>query len=127
MLLLNFGHPLADAHLAAIRNLSGCELASVFPIAVHLDQARPFAEQVRELVDAVPLTTEQWQTAPLIVNPPTLAPVAAALIAEMHGRSGYFPTLVRLRPIADGIAPQFEVAELLHLQSLRDSARQRRT
>jgi hypothetical protein len=126
MLLLNFGHPLTDAHLARIRELAKREIERVIAVPTHLDHARPFDEQVRELLATVPLTPEQWQTTPLIINPPSLAPITAALLAEIHGRSGFFPTILRLRPIAGSVPPQFEAAELLNLQSIRDAARTRR-
>ncbi len=126
MLLLNFGHPLTDAHLARIRELAQREIERVLSVPTHLDHARPFDEQVRELLATVPLTPEQWQTTPLIINPPSLAPITAALLAEIHGRSGFFPTILRLRPIAGSVPPQFEVAELLNLQAIRDVARTRR-
>ena len=123
MLLLNFGHPLTDAHLARIRELVGRDVELVIAVPTHLDHARPFDEQVRELLATVPLTPEQWQTTPLIINPPSLAPITAVLLAEIHGRSGFFPTILRLRPVASTMPPQFEVAELLNLQGIRDAAR----
>ena len=126
MLLLNFGHPLTDAQLARVRELIGREIERVIAVPTHLDHERPFDEQVRELLTTVPLTPEQWQTTPLIINPPSLAPITAVLLAEIHGRSGFFPTILRLSPVANSIPPQFEVAELLHLQSIRDSSRARR-
>lgn len=126
MLLLNFGHPLTDAHLARIREVAGREIERVLAVPTQFDHARPCDEQVRELLATVPLTPEQWQTTPLIVNPPSLAPITAALLAETHGRSGFFPTILRLRPIAGSVPPKFEVAELLNLQSIRDAARTRR-
>ena len=127
MLLLNFGHPLTDAHLARIRELVGRDVDRILSVPTHLDHERPFDEQVRELLTTVPLTPEQWQTTPLIINPPSLAPITAVLLAEIHGRSGFFPTILRLRPVARTMPPQFEVAELLNLQGVRDAARTRRT
>ncbi len=126
MLLLNFGHALSDAHLARVREVAGREIERVIAVPTQFDHARPVDEQVRELLTTVPLTPEQWQTTPLIINPPSLAPITAALLAEIHGRSGFFPTILRLRPIAGSVPPQFEVAELLNLQSIRDAARTRR-
>ena len=96
-------------------------------VPTHLDNERPFDEQVRDLLTTVQLTPEQWQTTPLIINPPSLAPITAVLLAEIHGRSGFFPTIIRLRPVASTMPPQFEVAELLNLQGVRDAARTRRT
>lgn len=127
MLLLNFGHPLTDAQLTRIRELVGRDIERVIDVPTHLDQERAFDEQVRELLMTVPLTREQWQTTPLIVNPPSLAPITAVLLAEIHGRTGYFPTILRLRPAAGSVPPQFEVAELINLQKIRDAARTQRT
>ncbi len=123
MLLLNFGHPLTEVHLARIRDVVGREIERVHSVPTQFDHQRPFDEQVRELLATVPLTPEQWQTTPLLINPPSLAPITAVLLAEIHGRSGYFPTILRLRPVANTMPPQFEVAELLNLQGIRDTAR----
>ena len=84
---------------------------------------RPFAEQVRELVDGIGLTPEQWQTVPLLINPPAYNYVAVLLLAELHGRMGYFPACLRLRPVEDAVPPRFEVAEILNLQKVRNGAR----
>jgi len=126
MLLLNFGHPLTDAQLARIRELAGRDLERIIAVPTQFDHARPFDEQVRELLASVPLTPEQWQTTPLLINPPSLSPITAVLLAEIHGRSGFFPTIVRLRPMSGTVPPQFEIAELLNLQAVRDAARTRR-
>lgn len=123
MLLLNFGHPLTESHLARIRELVGRDFERVLAIPTHFDHERPFDEQVQELLTTVPLTPEQWQTTPLIINPPSLNAIVAVLLAEIHGRSGYFPTILRLRPVASTVPPQVEVAELLNLQGIRDAAR----
>ena len=39
---------------------------------------------------------------------------------------GYFPPIVRLRPIEDALPPRYEVAEILNLQAARDAARLKR-
>ena len=85
-----------------------------------------FAGQVRALADGVGLTSADWQTRRLLVNPPTLHVIAATLLAELHGRMGYFPPVLRLRPIPAALPPEFEVAEIINLQAVRDSAREQR-
>jgi hypothetical protein len=125
MLLLNYAHPLTAAQLADIAALLGAE-PEVRAVPTRIDQALPLGPQVVALVDAAGLTPEQWQTMPLVVNPPGLAPAAVALIAELHGRTGHFPALLRLRPVAGAPATTYEVAEVLNLQVLRDAARDRR-
>lgn len=52
--------------------------------------------------------------------------VVVALLAELHGRCGYFPAHVRLRRVEGTIPPEYEVAEVLDLQEIRDQARDRR-
>jgi hypothetical protein len=126
MLLLNFGHPLTDAQLVRVAEIAGKPVERVLAVATHFEHGRAFDEQIRELLAGVPLTAAQWQSTPIIVNPPSLAPIAAVLIAEIHGRAGFFPTIVRLRPMPGTVPPQFEVAELLNLQAVRDAARSRR-
>jgi hypothetical protein len=126
MLVLNFSHPLTDTHLARVQELAGRSVDRVVAVPTQFDHARPFGEQIRELIASVPLTVEQWQTTPVLVNPPSLALITAALLAEIHGRTGFFPTVLRLRPVPGAVPPQFEVAELLNLQAIRDTARTQR-
>ncbi len=123
MLLLNFSHPLTDAHLAQLAELLGEPPAAPIGRMAQFDVARPFDEQVRELVDSVGLSPVQWQTERIIINPPGLAVITAALLAELHGRMGYFPTIIRLRTIAGATPPVYEVAELINLQAIRETAR----
>jgi hypothetical protein len=78
------------------------------------------------LADSADLTSEQWQTQPILVVLPSLNYAAAALLAELHGRMGYFPSIVRLRPVKDALPPRYELAEIIDLQALRASARKRR-
>jgi hypothetical protein len=125
MILLNFSHPLTREHLARIAELTGYE-PKVFEVPTQLDDARPFAGQVVELVDRIGLSSAEWQTTPLIVNPPGYAPAAVALLAELHGRTGHFPAVLRLRPVPDSNPPRYEVAEVINLQTMRDRARERR-
>jgi hypothetical protein len=54
------------------------------------------------------------------------ATFAVALLAELHGRCGYFPSCLRMRPVAGARPPRYEVAEVLNLQAVRDAARGRR-
>jgi hypothetical protein len=123
MLIINFGHPLTEAHLAHIREWAGQDIERVITVPTHFDHAKPFAEQVHKLFATIPFTPEQWRTIPLVVNPPGLAPITAVLIAELYSRCGLLPTIVRLRPISGAVPPQFEVAELIDLQEVHDMAR----
>ncbi len=127
MLLLNFSHPLTATQKAQIEDLTGQTIADQRDSMPQLDHEQSFAEQVRRLVDAVGLPPDAWQTAPIVVNPPGYAPAAAVLLAELHGRMGHFPAIVRLRPVAGSTPTRYEVAEIVNLQAVREDARLRRT
>jgi len=126
MLILNFSHPLTAAQLAQLEALTNQLVERVLDIPTHFDPAQPFAQQVAALIDQLELTPTEWQTLPLLVNPPTLNVIAIALLAELHGRMGYFPPVLRLRSVPGSLPPRFEVAEIINLQAVRDHARQRR-
>lgn len=126
MLILNFTHPLTQFQRTQIESLAGTSTEEVRNVPVQIDQAEALAPQVAALVDAVGLSAEEWQTRPLLINPPGYAPAAFVLLAELHGRIGHFPALVRLRPVTDSVPTRYEVAELLNLQAIREQARYRR-
>lgn len=123
MVVINFSHPLTVAQVECIEALTGQKVERVVESRVQFDHEGPFAAQVRELADQVGLTPEEWQTLPLLVNPPSLHVITAALLAELHGRMGYFPSILRLRPVPGSNPPQFEVAEILNLNDIRERAR----
>ena len=125
-LIINFGHPFTDEQLEQISLLTGQCIDDVRDISCQFDHARPFDEQARAMVESVGLTSEEWQTLPIIVNLPALSIVAALVLAELHGRMGYFPTVLRLRPVEGAVPPRFEVVEILNLQQVRDQARRTR-
>lgn len=126
MLVLNFAHPLTEEQLKRIEELTGRAVERVIAVNSQIDPESPLMPQIAELVDRVGLSAEEWQTLPILVNPPALSYSAAALIAELHGRMGYFPPIVRLKPLSS-VPPRFEVAEILDLQAARDEARRKRS
>jgi hypothetical protein len=125
MLVLNFTHPLTNEQQAQIESLASTSIEEVRTIPVQINQEEPLEPQITSIVDATNLSSEEWQTRPLLINPPGYAPAAFVLLAELHGRIGHFPSLVRLRP-KPGPVTTYEVAELLNLQSIREEARRRR-
>lgn len=125
MLILNFTHPLTNEQRAQVEALANAHVEEVRSIPVQIDQSEPLEPQLTAIVDAVGLSSEEWQTKPLLINPPGYAPAAFVLLAELHGRIGHFPALIRMRP-KPGPVPAYEIAELLNLQAIREQARTRR-
>jgi len=130
MILLNFAHPMTEAQLARIAELTGEAVDRVVDVKTHFDNDRPFADQavavVDQAVEQAGLSSAELQTVPILVNPPALNFNTAALLAELHGRMGYFPPIVRTRPAPDTVPPRFDVAEIVNLQAIREAARGRR-
>ena len=126
MILLNFGHPLTPSHRSRIEELADDAIDEVREFKPQFDNEQSFAEQAQSLADGVGLSTEAWQTEHLLINPPTHSVIAVTLLAELHGRMGYFPAVIRLKPVLNSVPPTFEVAEIVNLQAVRDAARVRR-
>ena len=126
MILLNFSHPLTDAQRSQIEALTGQPITDLRHVQTQFDEQQPFAPQLAALMEQIDLTPAQWQGEPLLVILPSLNFIAAALLAELHGRMGYFPPVVRTRPVAESLPRRYEVAEILDLQALREQARRQR-
>lgn len=126
MILLNFSHPLTVEQIGRVESLTEQKVDQVIALSVQFDNDKPFELQLQELTTKIQLTSDEWQTKPILVNLPSLNIIAALLLAELHGRMGYFPPVLRLRPIVNTIPTQFEVAEILNLQNVRETARKER-
>jgi hypothetical protein len=125
MLILNFTHPLTEQQRAQIEALANTSIEEVRTIHVQINQEEPIEPQITAIVDAAGISSEEWQTHPFLINLPGFTPAALVLLTELHGRIGHFPILIRLRP-KPGPVTSYEVAELLNLQTIRETARKRR-
>ena len=83
-------------------------------------------EALQALIARVELSPQAWQTAAILVNLPSYNYISALLLAELHGRMGYFPPVIRMKPVENALPPRFEVAEIINLQAIRDAARKER-
>jgi hypothetical protein len=87
---------------------------------------QPFQPQIVRLLDDLPITAQDWQTRGWLLLLPSLNYAAAVLLAELHGRMGHFPTIVRLRPVQGTLITEYMVAEIINLENVRAEARARR-
>ena len=126
MILLNFSHPLSAEQLLIVESLVSSKFTSIIDIKTHLDHQTSFPSQVKKLVGDIPLTSQQWQNSKILLVPPSLSIISCILLSELHGRMGYFPAVLRVKPVPGSTPPVFEPAEVLNLQAIRDASRENR-
>lgn len=126
MIILNFSHPLTEAQIEQVIHLTGETPRAVRVIKAQFDLSQDLSPQVVALVDSLEITAEAWQQTPWLIVLPSLNFAAAVLLAELHGRIGHFPAILRLRPLQGALVTSFEVAEVINLEAVRAQARQRR-
>ena len=126
MIIVNFAHPITPLQNEQIESLAGQPVEQIIEVNSQVDISQPLAPQITQMIDSVGLTSMQWQTEPILINPPSLNYSALLVLVDLHGRMGYFPPIVRIRPVSQALPPRFEVAEIIDLQALRDGSRQRR-
>ncbi len=126
MNLLNLSHPLTPRQLEQIQALTGQPVSATVEARVQFDLNEPFVPQVVRLLDELNITPQRWQGEPWLVVLPSLNYIAAVVLAELHGRLGHFPAVVRLRPAPNTLVTEFEVAEIINLEQVRQAARTRR-
>lgn len=127
MLLLNFAHPLTSEQIEQIEHatLIPAPLA-VTDVPTQFDPSQSYVEQARTLIDGISLSSTEWQTASLLINLPGHSSIAACVLAELHGRTGHFPSIIRLKFVETLAAPSYELAEVINLQTARELGRLRR-
>ena len=126
MIIVNFSHPLTAQQIQQLQSLGTATVERVIDVKTQLEESAGFTAQVAALVDSVGFSPADWQTLPFAVNLPSLSIAAALVLSEIHGRAGFFPAVLRARPLKDTLLREFEIAEILNLQAVRDAARTRR-
>lgn len=126
MIILNFSHPLTEEQVTRIEELTRGKVQQVLALPTQFSHDAPFLPQLQEALKQAPFSAQEWQTLPLLVNLPSFNYISALALAELHGRMGYFPPIIRMKPVQGALPPRFEVAEVINLQAVRDEARKSR-
>lgn len=126
MIILNFAHPLTPRQLEQITALVGRAPERVQDVRTQFDLEQPFSQQVVRLLDELNISPQEWQLGGWLIVLPSLNYGAAVLLAELHGRMGHFPAILRLRPVSGTLVTEYDVAEIINLETVRAEARTRR-
>ena len=122
ILVLNFARPLTAQQQTQIEELSSTTIENIINIPTLINEEERLEPQIANLIEAVDQSIHDWHKRDILVNPPGYAPAAILLLAEIHGRIGHFPTIIRMRPNHTSITT-YEIIELLNPQTIRDAAR----
>jgi hypothetical protein len=126
--VLNFsGHPVLPGQQEAIRQRMHWLSVDVIDVPFgNVPEDENFVPSIANALENVELSAEEWQTTPLVVIPAGYAAAWSVVLAELHGRLGYFPDVVRLRPARTVSNEKFEVAEIMNLREVRHNSRDKR-
>ena len=86
---------------------------------MQFDHNQPYLPQLARVMENISLTAQEFQSAPILVNLPSFNAIAALVLAELHGRMGYFPPIVRLKPIEDTLPMKW--FEYIHYKTARSN------
>ncbi len=126
MIVLNFSHPIKTEQLKEMELLTNQKVDTLQDISIRLDNDLPFWKQVDDVISMVGYSSQEWQTNTFLIVLPSHSVIAAIVLSELHGRIGYFPCIIRQKPVSKEGPQRFEIAEIVDLQNIRNQARQTR-
>lgn len=127
-LVMNFsGHPVLPGQKIAIEGFMHWASSDVINVVLgNIPEDHTFSASITQAIERTGLSPMEWQSTPLVVIPAGYSAIWSVVLTDLHGRLGYFPDVVRLRPAPSGSAEKFEVAEIMNLATIRHISRQKR-
>ena len=124
-IIFNFSHALTGDQITQIQSQVKDQINEII-IPIHFNQDKSFLQQVGKQIDYKMIVKYARRQNGLLIIPPALGVITCLLLAKLHGLLGYFPSIVRLRPVDQGLFQDYQVAEIINLQTLRDQSRKKR-
>ncbi len=126
MILLNFGYPISEEQQAIIEKMVSASIDEIIDIPIYFENGESFSAQTADLFSGHQIPVDKLLIQPVLVNLPSHSFIASLILAELHGRMGRFPAIIRYRPVAGSLPVRYEVSEIVDLQRIRDKARGKR-
>lgn len=127
MKILNFSHAISDEQFAQLHENFGLDIApeDVIGVKTDLDLAQSLGPQAVALVNEIGWARAEWETTATLVILPSHPDIAVLVAAEIEGRRGHLPDILRRKPVRDeksGVM-RFEVVEIINPYAHRLAAR----
>ncbi len=126
MNILNFSHPLTEQQINQISAYLGAKPSRIIDVKTHFNADTSFAEQTQALFAELGISSDSLQQDIWLVVLPALNHIAAIVLAYLHGRMGHFPSIIRLKPVNELFVTTYELAEIMNLEEIRQTARSER-
>lgn len=124
MTILNLASQLSSDDVSAVAALSGRKPRRVVNVVPNFVESEPLGPQVRELLDGLGFSSADWEKQSIILNLPPDPAASALIVAEIAGRRGRTPSVIRWRTAPGGQGR--EPAEVISLHEIRKEARHQR-
>jgi len=99
-IVLNFsGHPVLSDQLKTIEKLLQWPSSEVMDVQLGtIAEDRNFIANIVKAIEKIDLSPVQWQASSIVAIPAGYSAIWSVVLAEIHGRLGYFPDVVHVRP-----------------------------
>lgn len=104
--------------IEALVNKEGWTIDEFVQTERTFDVMQPLTPQVVDWLESIEFRRLCALKKPLLIFPPSLNYVTAVLLALMHGATGDWPSILRVRPVDRGIR-SYEIAEIINLNRVR--------
>ena len=128
MIILNFSHPLTDYQKEQIRKklsmpVSEWKKSKIVRVDCYINIDRSLPSQINKILDGLP--AKVWHQHIAFVPPP-IAHSAILIMISIRERCGYYPQSIRIKREKKSLPPQYVVAEVIDLNSFRETSRAKR-
>jgi len=125
MIIVNFSHPFSTEQLDQLEDVLGAPPERIINVPVKLGLGGTDDDllgRVAQLLRQIDLTPLQWRQEDIAINLPRHNLITAIVLAMLRVMMGYWPPILRMRPVPGAQPPRFEVASCLDLATVRTSA-----
>ncbi len=124
MIFISFSDHIKEANhraeIEALVSIGGGRIDEFVQTERTFNMDQPLVPQVVDWLAAVEFERLCALKKPFLIFPPSLNYVSAVLLALMHGATGDWPSILRIRPVDSGGVRSYAIAEIINLNQVRN-------